>query len=161
IPLWAGRTPPEYGMKSADWGSAFTRVRRAAEWPLRVDADPLAKEQMRDWSRRFFDPALPYLEGVEHLIIEGNRVPVELFTDEAGGFRIDRYDVTYAPSASFLALLAERPAGHPAGAPRALLSMSATPAAPDSPGIVEAALREEGRDLRWARSSYARGQVAL
>lgn len=164
VPLWAGRTPPENETPRSGWGTAFARVRRAAEWPLRVDAEPLAKEQMRDWSLRFFDPALPYLNDIDHLIVEGNRVPVELFADASGRFLVDRYDVTYAPSGSFLALLAERHAGHGThgtGAPHSLLSVSAAPDRAGSPGILEAALRDDRRDLRWARGSYVRGQVAL
>src|SRR5262245_42802632 len=63
LPLWDGRLPPEHDASADDWGLVFARVRRAAEWPLRVEVDPVMADQLREWTHHFFDPAFPHLSG--------------------------------------------------------------------------------------------------
>ncbi|MCK4414882.1 MAG: CHAT domain-containing protein [Candidatus Eisenbacteria sp.] len=63
------------------------------------------------WSARI-QPVIHHLEDVDELIILPSGamlgIPVEAFTDSSGGFLGDRFGVSYAPSATIYAWLAER-----------------------------------------------------
>jgi CHAT domain-containing protein len=155
VPIWDGAVPPGLVIPRSEWGGAFARVRRAAEWPLRVEDDPTLPDQLRDWARRYFDPALPFLAGIDHLVVEGTLLPVELLRDAEGRFLVDRYDISYTPSAAFLALLAERPRRQAASAPRSILALTASaPSVGTDPS-------DETRALRQSRTSFARRQITL
>ena len=160
VPLWDERTTPDDLTPRGDWGPVFVRVKRAAEWPLRVDPDPLVIEQLREFARHYLDPALPYLDGVERLVVEGTRVPLEPARLPDGRFAADRFAVTYAPSAGILPLLRDRPR-RARSVPRSILAL--TPSADRLTGgdLVAQALGDEHRDLRRARTSFERGRTRL
>jgi tetratricopeptide (TPR) repeat protein len=157
-PLWDGRRPPEEESDRDDWGPAFARIRRAASWPLRVAADPELDGGLREWTRRVFDPLQPWLVGVDHLVVEGTRLPVELFRDEQGRGFLDRYTVSYVPSAGVLASI--RPPARVAP-PRRALSLSAAPMWPDAAPPAVLAQADERRDLRQTRNAFRRDGVPL
>ncbi|MEX1024606.1 MAG: CHAT domain-containing tetratricopeptide repeat protein [Planctomycetota bacterium] len=74
-------------------------------------------------AERVLHPLLPHLDGVRELVVCPSdiflRVPVELLPDAAGRPLLDRFDISYAPSASVYHFLQQRAAE---GAPeRALL----------------------------------------
>lgn len=121
IPLWKSDVPPEMETDRTEWGHVFARLFRAAGWPARVDMDPPLLDQLRAWTRHYLDPALPHLDGVEHLVVEGARVPVEAYRDADGRFLVDRFDVSYTPSAALLPLIAERSGRRPDVTPRSAL----------------------------------------
>jgi len=161
IPLWDDRLPPEVVDAGAGWGEVFVRVRRAAEWPLRVGGDPLVTTQLREWTRHFFDAVLPHLAGIEHLVVEGTRVPVELFRDPEGLYLVDRYDISYVPSGAFLTLIAG--AGHKrdGDAPRSALSMSAGEVEGGAADPLASALADRDRDLHVSREAFVRRRTSL
>jgi hypothetical protein len=158
VPLWDGRTSPEEETDRDAWGTTFAQVRRAASWPLRVEPDPGMDAGLREWTRRFFDPMLPWLEGVDRLVVEGTRQPVELFRDASGRSFLDRYTVSYIPSAALLASLAPSDRSAP---PRRVLALSAIPAPPGSAPPAILASADEPRDLRFTRNAFRRGEVPL
>lgn len=163
IPLWNGSRPPAYETARADWGPVFQRLKRAAEWPLRVDSDPEVLRQLRAWTERHFDPALPLLDGVDRILVEGIGLPLEALRDADGRFLVDRFDFVYVPSAAVLGLLA-RPQ-RPAPATGSILAVAASgdamgfPAGDDA--LVRLALAERHREVRWLRTSFSRADVPL
>jgi CHAT domain-containing protein/tetratricopeptide (TPR) repeat protein len=161
VTLWEGITPPEAGAPPFSWGHVMNTLRRAAEWPLRVGPDPALERQLRDWTARYFDPALPHLEGVDRLVVEGAKVPLDLHRDAQGGFLADRFDITYAPSASFLVLVDERARRRPVREPRAALSLSASAESLGSGDLVGLALDDDRHVLRPARTSFPRRETSL
>jgi hypothetical protein len=80
---------------------------RATSWPLRIESDPEMENLMRVWTARYFDPLMPSLEGIEHLIVE-SAWPIDVYIDGNGRFIGDRFDVTYVPSALQAVLAARR-----------------------------------------------------
>ncbi|GJM43161.1 MAG: hypothetical protein DHS20C21_00030 [Gemmatimonadota bacterium] len=84
-----------------------------------LDPGPAARAV---WSARF-GPIEDRLQGIEQLIVVPSGpmmgVPIEVLQDDQGRSVLDRFQVTYAPSATLWAALAERPSR--AGAIRALL----------------------------------------
>jgi hypothetical protein len=157
VPLWDGRRPPEEETDRDAWGPAFARIRRAASWPLRVESDPELPDGLREWTRRFFDPLQPWLQGVDRLVVEGTRLPVELFRDDSGQSFLDRYTVSYAPSAAFLASI---PRADRRARPRRALSLSAA-ALPAGAPLTVAAHADDQRDLRSTRNAFRRDEVSL
>jgi CHAT domain-containing protein len=64
---------------------------------------------MRAWSRIFVDPLLPYLGGVDQLVVENNNFPLEPLVTPDGRFLVDRFEVTYTPSILGSWILDQRP----------------------------------------------------
>ena len=76
----------------------------------------LRRDARRMWAQRV-EPLMPFLDGVEYVtaVTSGamSGLPLEVFADPDGETLGERFIVSYAPSASIYALLAER--GEPAG----------------------------------------------
>jgi len=129
---------------------------------MHVDPDPEVVKDLRALARRYLDPALPHLAGVEHLVVEGAMLPFEALIGPDGRHAGDTFDVTYIPSAGVAGMLAERWAREPARELRSILSVSAAP-----PGLSTASLERlslvpgEPRDLRRPRMSYTRSETPL
>jgi CHAT domain-containing protein/tetratricopeptide (TPR) repeat protein len=117
VPLWRGARPDSGSLHDA-WKS----IERAARWPLRVDSDPEILDRMRGWSRIYFDPLLPHLNGVERLIVEDTRVPLGPLVGPDGRFVGDAFEITYTPSIQALLLL-DREGSRPMRA-RSVLSVA-------------------------------------
>ncbi|MFQ5599154.1 MAG: CHAT domain-containing protein [Candidatus Krumholzibacteriia bacterium] len=86
----------------------LSRTRRAihtaAAWPTRVAHDPNLDElSSRAWDE-LVEPLLPYLEGVDRLVVHQpsggiRRLSVECLRDREGRYLVDRFDVSYTSSA--------------------------------------------------------------
>jgi CHAT domain-containing protein/tetratricopeptide (TPR) repeat protein len=161
VSLWDDRTTPTDMTARSDWGPVFARIRRAAEWPLRVDADPSVLEQLRTYGTHFIDPALPLLAGIDQLVIEDTRLPLEACRGPDGRFLSDRFDVVYLPSAALLPLLSDRGRRHAHGSPRSVLAVSPSGDGLGGGAIAALALADERRDLRLMRTAFARDQISL
>jgi CHAT domain-containing protein len=161
VPLWDDRTIPDDLTARSGWGPVFARVRRAAEWPLHVDADPQVIDQLREYARHYFDPALPYLDGVDRLVVEGTRVPLEPARGSDGHFVGERFDVTYAPSAALLPLLSARRGRRGERGPRSVLAITPSGDRLGDAALVTLALGDDRRDLRLLRTSFEREEARL
>jgi CHAT domain-containing protein len=101
-------------------------LRLAAAWRERVwDVDEVTGCGHDVWMRRV-RPLMPHLEGVENLVVipAGPMlgVPVEALVDETGTHLVERFAVSYAPSAKIYTWLQERSGTTPQnGEPWALL----------------------------------------
>ncbi|MGH9868521.1 MAG: CHAT domain-containing protein [Candidatus Polarisedimenticolia bacterium] len=140
----------------------WSRTNRAAFWPLHVDPDPEVTADHRALGRRYLDAALPQLEGIEHLIVEGPVFPFDVMIGPDGRPVADMFDITYVPSAHVASMLNERRREAPRQPPRSILAISA--AAPEhgigTPDRLALASGEE-RALRRARKAYARSETPL
>jgi CHAT domain-containing protein/tetratricopeptide (TPR) repeat protein len=161
VKLWEGVMPPEAAAPPFTWGFVTGALRRAAEWPARVEPDPALDRHLRDWTERYFDPALPHLEGIDRLIVEGAKLPLDIHRDDRGRFLVDRFDITYAPSASFLSLVEARARRRPVTNPVAVLSLSASAGSLGSNDLIRLVIDDERRVLRPSRTSFPRRQMAL
>jgi CHAT domain-containing protein len=180
VPLWDGTLPPAYETERAGWGPVRMRLQRAAEWPLRVDADPALLRDLRGWAAVYFDPARPYLSGVDRILVEGTGMPIEALPDGEGRFVLDRFEVVYVPSAAILALLTgpdgrtRRPGRGKGLPPSALLAVAAsgdklgeaperTSGGEGSGGdaLLRLALADPHREVRRTRTSFTRDEVPL
>jgi hypothetical protein len=159
--LWDDRTIPDDLTARSGWGPVFARIRRAAEWPLHVDSDPSVLDQLRSFGVHYLDPALPLLEGIDHLVVEGTAVPLEPGRGPDGRFLLDRFDVSYVPSAALLPILADRPRRHLHGPPRSVLAVSPSADALGDGALVSLALGDSRRDLRSQRAAFERDEVSL
>src|SRR5262249_15019797 len=112
VKLWDDRTRPTDLTARSDWGPVFARIARAAGWPLPLAAAPGVFAQRQPFGRPFTDPALPLLDGIDHLVVEGTNVPLEPVRGPDGRFLVDRFEISYVPSAALLPLLAERSGRH-------------------------------------------------
>jgi hypothetical protein len=80
VPLWSTHTRDEYSRALEGWRDLIDRLQRAASWRRHVDADPALGPAMRAWGKRNFEPLLPHLEGVDHLVMDRPMYPGELLT---------------------------------------------------------------------------------
>ncbi|MGH9869336.1 MAG: CHAT domain-containing protein [Candidatus Polarisedimenticolia bacterium] len=159
--IWVPLPPPEES-DAARLRQAWRRMNRAAFWPLHVDPDPEVVADQRVWARRYFDPAVPYLRGVEHLVIEGGLLPYESLTGPDGRLVGDAYDVSYIPSALVASVLAERWSKEPERELRSVLAMSAAPPHREEEGPLRMTSVLDGpRDLRRSRRSFTRSETSL
>ena len=84
----------------------------AAAWPVRVAPDgQLTADVQQAWKRRVL-PLMPYLEGVERLVVLDqtirHQLPIECLVDDRGDYLIERYSVVYVPSARHFARWSEQ-----------------------------------------------------
>lgn len=117
------RGPVQWVRLPATEAAARTPLRadldEAASWPVRV---PLSEDVVRH-ARSLWDeylaPLQAHLQGVNRLyLIASGRllgVPIEAAQDAEGRWVIDRFTISYAPSATVHAWLKERKADAPAG----------------------------------------------
>ncbi len=98
---------------ATSWGAAGLPVGRIHRQARRVCGD-------------WFDPILPHLDGVQSVVVVPSGpmlgVPLEALMDDAGRPLLDRFTISYAPSASLYAWLREQSSGGGERADRALLA---------------------------------------
>lgn len=113
----AASSAPTFGplpdAASSSQASGPTDLARS-QWEALVDptsTDQLYARVATDFSAARIHPALPLLDGVEDLVVipSGNMayVPVESLVDEGGRYLADRFRISYSPSATVYAWLAE------------------------------------------------------
>ncbi len=102
-------------------GNAFTELKReifdfkhlrnaAASWPVRVEADTRYNAHNLQFGQRLFRPLLPYLDGVDELVVEISGVtpsiPLEALIVEAGVPVNQLFAIRHTPSAAIETFLA-------------------------------------------------------
>ena len=104
IPLWeyTSRKPMDEFREPV--GTYGLKMARAAGWNFRVEDDPSLAPLARTIAEEEFDPALPFLEGVDCLVTEffEDRTawkPLETLVLPDGTYVGDRFDVAYTPTA--------------------------------------------------------------
>ena len=155
IPLWN-----EGGPHSAALGRTWEPIHRASTWPLRVGPDPDAVNRLRAWSRMFVDPLLPYLDGIDHLVVENNNFPVDTLVAPDGRFLVDRFETIYTPSILGSSILDRRPS------PRTKIDSAVSIAGPSLNTrleTIDALTRstDDTVDLRRLRSHFPREGTPL
>lgn len=118
IPLWEDTTVTSQNDLRGPVGDYGKKMSRAAGWELRVEDDPSLKELARTIAAQEFDPALPFLDGVDCLVVEffEERTawkPVEALILPDGQYVGDRFRVAYTPTAD--AFVASRRSAKPTG----------------------------------------------
>lgn len=108
----------------------------AARWPSRVGADPELTTSLKDVATEMFDPILPYLEGIDRLVIEFGaeglfRIPLEPLVLPDGSYLGDRFATVYTPSAAGYVSCAE--SSHRASAPSMTALLIGAPADANPP----------------------------
>lgn len=112
IPLQSTTDLSEWTARDTLPGKMEILTLRAASWPLRIAPDSDLDDYARTTGRLFVDPILPYLDGVDSLVVEFTgkwpRVPFETIIGRDNRHVGDVYDVTYAPSAEIYTRLASK-----------------------------------------------------
>lgn len=95
---------------------ALLAMHAASAWPMRVPADAALQRHLHLAWQEQFAMLEPQLAGVRELIVVmpviTQSVPVEALVDDHGRSLVDRFQVTYAPSALLYTLGRERAATH-------------------------------------------------
>jgi CHAT domain-containing protein/tetratricopeptide (TPR) repeat protein len=104
IPMWESTTLQAQRALRIDASDYGETMERAATWTLRVEDDPRLRQLARILAEQEFNAALPYLEGIDHLVVEffEDRVawkPIEALVMPDGRYVGERFSVTYSPSA--------------------------------------------------------------
>jgi CHAT domain-containing protein/tetratricopeptide (TPR) repeat protein len=159
VALWNTKTPQQYVDLVRDKAYVLESLRRAASWRRRVDPDPDLASQLRAWGKTNFDPLLPHLAGVEHVVLEGMLAPLELARLADGRSVGEAFDVSYVPSALVYALLTEE--GAPRAHPATVLAVSgpSDPALGSVLSLVD--MDEAQRSQRELRTAYRRSDTPL
>lgn len=87
-------------------------IDEAAGWPVRVPwSDDVGGRAKALWNERLA-PAMPHLHAVDHLVVAASGpmlgIPLEVALGPDGRFAGQRFAITYVPSATVHAMLAER-----------------------------------------------------
>lgn len=122
----------------------------ASAWPIRVPFDSELRRQLHVAWKEQFALLEPGLVGVRELIVVmptlTQSLPLECLIDDRDRFLVDRFRVTYAPSALLYALGRERGAAHPHTARRPALLVG-------DPALAA------GDSARLARLAHSRDEV--
>jgi len=162
VTLWTSRSPDEERKRVRGFYDVFARITRAASWPTRVDPDPEIDEQMRAWGRSVFDPILPLLDGVDHLILERLTEPIELAVLQNGQRLGDAFDVSYVPSALALVMLEDADRARPAASPTSILAVAGPSDATQETQVADLVRSADGPSgHRGGRSAYRRNDSPL
>lgn len=104
VPLWSARTDEEEKRRLNPVYLCHERYKQASDWPLRVVSDPDLDRASRELWNGWLAPAIPYLEGIDRLIVEYSvefpRTPLESLLDQSGHPVGDRFACAYVPSAA-------------------------------------------------------------
>jgi CHAT domain-containing protein len=87
-----------------------TMLREQSEWPVRMPADPELIEKAKEVYRELLLPLEPNLSGVTHLVIISALLGggiAELLIDPSGVYVGQKYEISYAPSATLFVWLRE------------------------------------------------------
>ncbi len=94
-------------------------------WPFRVSRTDRLDASARDLGKAWLDPLLPHLEGIDHLIVIPTGsilgLPLESLADAGGMPYLDRFTISYTPSATIHTWLRERDASKPTPSERRTL----------------------------------------
>lgn len=105
------------GSKHSGFMRSVRGLHAAGAWPLRVPSDPELNRQLHFAWQELFAQLEPELVDVRELIVVmptlTQSVPFECLVDARGRYLVDRFRVTYAPSALLYALGRERSTAHP------------------------------------------------
>jgi len=90
----------------------------AASWPVRVPLSAAVGQHARSLWNEYLAPLRNELDGVDHLYIIASGgllgVPIEAAQDESGRWAIDRFTISYVPSATVHAWLKDQKRARPA-----------------------------------------------
>ena len=165
VELLPGVTWKEVQQTDGAWGGVFAVFDRASRWPGRVDLDPELRAQLHAWSKSYFHPLMPHLQGVERIVFAELRYPVNLHSLPDGSYVGEHFDV--AMTASGQALTVSPRAGMPlrrARATAALLYPTSAARATVLPvsgprGIRAPAARADGGASTLADLHYVGGEI--
>lgn len=93
-------------------------MRTVSRWPWRLAAGPGDAALAREVGRAWFSPLEPHLEGVRHIVVFSPDLcgggPLSTLSDSTGRPIVDRFAISYVPSATWYALAgAARAASRP------------------------------------------------
>lgn len=104
------------GSRLSGLSLALRAVHAASVWPMRVPADSSLQRHLELAYREQFAMLEPQLVGVRELIVVmpviTQSIPIEALVDDDGRSLVDRFRVTYAPSALLYTLGRERATTH-------------------------------------------------
>jgi tetratricopeptide (TPR) repeat protein len=96
-------------LQAAFWGE----MRSASRWPWRLETGDAQRSLASEMGRAWFTPLEPWLEGVRQLVVfspdQCGGGPLAALADSAGRPLIERFAISYAPSARLYALARARP----------------------------------------------------
>ncbi|MBP8136729.1 MAG: CHAT domain-containing protein [Candidatus Eisenbacteria bacterium] len=104
-PRWVRlrQDPPGSLVRGSYRNLLLDEMRSAAGWPLRVSGTAPVSRYSREMSREVFAPLEPMLTGATRLIVCSPDLfgggPLGALQDSQGRWLVDRYDITYTPSA--------------------------------------------------------------
>src|SRR5262249_31661600 len=105
----AGTPLPGGALRSA---SLWRELRATARWPMRLDAGDADRQLAREMSDKWFVPLEGVLQGVHHIIVFSPDLvgggPLAALCDREGRSLLERYAISYAPSATFYVMERER-----------------------------------------------------
>jgi hypothetical protein len=88
----------------------WQELKAAARWPWRLAAGGQDSAFAREMGRLWFSPLEPFLEGVRHIVVFSpdlvNGGPLSALSDSTGRALVDRFAISYVPSATWYALSA-------------------------------------------------------
>lgn len=92
-------------------------LRIASRWPWRLAAGPGEAALAREVGNAWFAPLEPYLRGVRHIVVFSPDLcggsPLSALSDASGRPLVDRFAISYVPSATWFALAGEPRATRP------------------------------------------------
>lgn len=131
FPLWEARSAAELRDILAPTRRYIRRRDRAANWATTAVTDAELADDARAVSRRWFDPLLTALEGVDRVIVDASNlpffIPVDAFSLADGRHVCDAFSISYLPSLNALGYRQGRPASVPAPFQSALTVSAGNP----------------------------------
>src|SRR5262245_5311658 len=93
-------------------GAFWQEMRSASRWPWRLEQDQRERTLAREMGRAWFAPLEPWLQGVRRIVVfspdQCGGGPLAALSDSSGRPLIERFAISYAPSARLFALGHER-----------------------------------------------------
>jgi tetratricopeptide (TPR) repeat protein len=151
------RLPGGQLLQGAFWGE----MRSASRWPWRLDAGAPERTLAAAMGRAWFTPLEPWLVGARQLVVFSPDLcgggPLAALSDSAGRPLIERFAISYAPSARLYALGLARARARPAP-PHPAALVVADPAYGPAPGGWRP-LAGSRREIEAVRGAVARATV--
>lgn len=139
------RLGPALKLRTAFW----SEMRYAARWPLRLAANAREERLASEMGKSWFEPLVPWLAGVRQLVVFSPEQcaggPLGALAGADGRWLLDRYIISYAPSATLYALAREHRRTWPRASPALVVGDPAYP---------------QGSEARWARLAGSRDEIA-
>jgi hypothetical protein len=131
------------------WAAYWSELRYASRWPVRLQASSRELRLAREMGDTWFAPLAPWLGGVREIVVFSPELcaggPLGALADDDGRWLLDRYAISYAPSATLYALAREHRRGWPRDAAALVVGDPAYP---------------QGSGRRWARLVGSRDEIA-